>query len=755
MKFRNFFGKILETANVNKNGYSANGYRYSFGQFTIDRANRIVVRDGETVALTAKVFDILAVLAENPGRLLEKDELIERVWPGTYIEEGNLARNVSTLRRALGDDSKPHKFIETVPGRGYRFVAEVAYVADIPEPQDREQVASSRDISPASPDRLRSDISSSGTGTRSAWRAYLFSRPRFLSLAVLCIAVAAIIAFRSEGDRLRQIDLVSYDRAKRSKLTQEGNVYGGFISPDGLYLAFTRLASKDERALSLRQIATGSVVDLRPPSRDVVYWAVAFSHDSSFLYYIAREGGSDFGKIYRIPLLGGTPRPLVTHANGGLAISPDGRRLAFVRIDREKGVASIVVADADGSNEREIISCDGDSGYYSLDWSPDGGSLMYAFRRHGNDHDQWYLAEIPAAGGTERILGDVSDTPVFGAKWLPDKSGLIVNAVDEGTRQPQIYSVSYPDGARRRITNDLNSYVGFSMTADARMMVLPQTNSNRQIWEITDGKASTPTQLTFGNETHYESVSWIGNDYIVFDQDENSSYDNYNIWRMRPDGSDRVQLTYGSDDNTQPSVSPDGTTIVFVSRRSGKRQLWRMNADGSDLRQLTEFPNGIFNPRFSNDGRWVYFGTSEAGVSRVRRVSAGGGEAELVIDPPTQVWDLSPDASRIAFLTLDRSSGTEHTWVRPIAGAATADTALAFKPETWMRWSRDGKSLYYNSGKDGSQNVWMARFDGTAPRQVTDFKDEKVFACSWSSDGTRSACIRQANSFDAVLLRFE
>jgi Tol biopolymer transport system component len=380
--------------------------------------------------------------------------------------------------------------------------------------------------------------------------------------------------------------------------------------------------------------------------------------------------------------------------------------------------------------------------------------LLYAFRRHRNDHDQWYLAEVPVAGGPERLFGDPSDTPIYGAKWLPDKSGLIVNAVDEATRQPQIYAVSYPDGAKRRITNDLNSYVGFGLTADAQTMVLPQTNSNRQIWSISDGHGGAPTQLTFGNETHYESVSWIGDDYIVFDQDENSSYDNYNIWRMKPDGTERVQLTFGSDNNTQPTVSQDGRSIVFVSRHSGKRQVWLMNTDGTNLKQLTDFPGGVFNPRPSSDGRWVYFGTSEAGMGRIRRISADGGESELVIDTPTQVWDISPDGSRIAFSTLDRSSGTDHVWIWPIGGGTTPEKALAFEPETWMKWSPEGKSIFYNTGIDSSQNVWMARFDGSKRRQVTDFKNEGVFVCAWSTDGSRSACIRQAISFDVVLLRF-
>ena len=107
-----------------------NGYRYVFGDFEVDPANRICLRSGEQVPLTGRIFDILVVFAENPGRLLTKDELIEKVWGDDFVEDGNVARNVSTLRKALREDSKEPKYIATVQGRGYRFIAEVVHAGN-------------------------------------------------------------------------------------------------------------------------------------------------------------------------------------------------------------------------------------------------------------------------------------------------------------------------------------------------------------------------------------------------------------------------------------------------------------------------------------------------------------------------------------------------------------------------------------------------------------------------------------------------
>jgi len=98
---------------------------YEFGRFRLDAEERVLLRDQDLVPLTPKVFDILLVLVERGGHLVEKDDLMKRVWPDTFVEEGNLTQNVSLLRKALGENPGSPQFIETVARRGYRFVAEV------------------------------------------------------------------------------------------------------------------------------------------------------------------------------------------------------------------------------------------------------------------------------------------------------------------------------------------------------------------------------------------------------------------------------------------------------------------------------------------------------------------------------------------------------------------------------------------------------------------------------------------------------
>lgn len=109
---------------------------YEFGPFRLDPRKRRLMRDGEPVRLTPKALDLLLVLVEERGRTVEKDELLEKVWAGTVVEENNLNQNITALRKSLGDSRQESQYIATVPGLGYRFVADVSVVEEEVLPPD-------------------------------------------------------------------------------------------------------------------------------------------------------------------------------------------------------------------------------------------------------------------------------------------------------------------------------------------------------------------------------------------------------------------------------------------------------------------------------------------------------------------------------------------------------------------------------------------------------------------------------------------
>jgi len=740
----------METGGVNKNGASRERRIYRFDDFVVDPANRLCLQGDRALPITGKAFEILLAFLENPGRLMEKDELLERVWTGEFVEEGNLARNVSTLRKALGDTGKNHKYILTVQGRGYRFVADVqadkfSRISDSTQElplEDADEFPGGYYGLPETDDRYRSRLVTE-----------LVRRPLLVSVAMFCLLGAAVVSFRLAAYRPLARELVTFEHLQKSRLTQDGDVFEPEISPDGQYLAFVRIKN-NESALCLRQIATGSVLELEPPRSGIRYWALAFSPDDHFLYYILKEKDIDYGNLYRIPLIGNQPPVrLAQHVNGGLAVSSDGRQLAATRIDRQAGISSIVLLDSNGGNERTVGAADLDSMYYSLDWSPDAASLVYSFKQHENNRDSWYIAEIPVAGGPEVRIGPTSDTPLQQVKWLPDKSGLILNAIDENTRQPQIFNVSYPDCVRHRVTNDLNSYVGFSLTADGRSIVIPQINSDRQIWETSPSGGGMPSQLLSGSEKHFDNVTWSKDDLIVFDEDSNSSFDKFDIFRVRADGSDLQQLTFGPGSNSDPTVSPDGQTIVFVSDRTGQFQLWRMKADGHDQVALTDVPNEVVHPVFSPDGQRIYFSVSDAGQCHIWQVPAAGGAPSPVLDADVYRWAISPDGLSVAYSSFDARKRGVRTHLRRLDNGEEAVYDVA--PETWVEWSADGRSLFYNTSSDGSQNIWRLTLEDGKQEPVTWFNDQQIFRFSSSRDGRTLACIRHNTKYDALMLRFD
>lgn len=103
---------------------------YSFGPFHLDTEQELLLRDVQPVRLEPKVLEVLAVLVQNHGRVVRKDELMKQVWPNSFVEEGNLASSICKIRRALGETGNGHTFVETVPKRGYRFVPSVTEVVD-------------------------------------------------------------------------------------------------------------------------------------------------------------------------------------------------------------------------------------------------------------------------------------------------------------------------------------------------------------------------------------------------------------------------------------------------------------------------------------------------------------------------------------------------------------------------------------------------------------------------------------------------
>lgn len=170
---------------------------YEFGPFSLDPTERVIFRDGTPVPLTPKVFDTLVCLVRNRGRLLTKDELLKEVWPGTFVEEVNLAVNISTLRKTLGESPQDPRYIATVQGRGYRFVADVRQISarDEAKPNSALQISQlSTHSSLDGCDIKRGRAKTNGTGALLAKLSAMGWEPRLWRTVSTLLVVFLLLA---------------------------------------------------------------------------------------------------------------------------------------------------------------------------------------------------------------------------------------------------------------------------------------------------------------------------------------------------------------------------------------------------------------------------------------------------------------------------------------------------------------------------------------------------------------------------------
>jgi DNA-binding winged helix-turn-helix (wHTH) protein len=201
---------------------------YEFGDFHLDACERLLSRRGVTVPLTPKSIDLLLALVEQPGRLLDKDTLLKTVWPDTFVEENNLADNIFMLRRVLGDGENGPRFIETVPKRGYRFVADLRVVGPLTEPGP-DVVQQGVAVPPPQAKGRDGQVPLPATNVR---RPMSVASLVAGAIALLVLALGVGYGRRGTPEPPRMV--------KASLLPPENTSFGDIaLSPDGRWLAFT------------------------------------------------------------------------------------------------------------------------------------------------------------------------------------------------------------------------------------------------------------------------------------------------------------------------------------------------------------------------------------------------------------------------------------------------------------------------------------------------------------------------------------
>ena len=647
---------------------------YEFGAFRLDTDERILLREGRLVSLTPKSFETLLVLVKNSGRIIDKEELLDKIWPDTFVEEVSLAKMISLLRKTLGEDFR-HSYIETVPRRGYRFVAEVREVCQ----ENGAQMTSSHQ-------RAEMNVAIEQNGLRAPedspphqlavrrpwmWNRWIWSTALLALGSVAGILVWQMVSqlrLKASAPPLKTFPLTSYQGWENQVA----------FSPDGKQVAFLWNGPQgDNRDIYVKLIDAETPLRLTTDSADDV--RPVWSPDGRHLAFLRKY--ADRSVYYLIPVLGGAERKLaevfpyhVPLLGNSPYFSPDGKYLAISDKHSAAEPLSLFLLSIETGEKRKLTTPPGGTEDYYPAFSPNG-------------------------------------------RWL-----AFVRSTSLSTND--LYLMSLPSGELRQLTFDNVTISGVAWTADSREIVFSSRKDSNtfHLWRIAVSGGEPVRIETVGNRVWSPAISPDGK-RLAYTQNLGDE----NIWRFEMNAGGQVKTKTGLIASTcfdyGPDYSPDGKKIVFTSGRTGGHGIWICEADGSKPRLLIDCgPYVSGTPRWSPDGRWIVFDscmnpTDAVGNPDIYIISAEGGQPRRLTSDPAE--DVAPSWSRDGRWVYFGSSrsGSIQLWKVPIAGGPEAQITKQGGFEAFE--SPDGASLYYTRGR-GIPGVWRVATEGGKEEPVLD-----------------------------------
>ncbi len=713
---------------------------YGFGEYTLDPTDRALYRREEILDLAPKVFDTLLALVESEGRVMTKDELLSRVWADTFVEESNLSQNIYTLRRIFG---KRNNFIKTVPRRGYQFVEPVRRI-------DRNGHPSNKRAEPT--ESIPRTTPSSGLFQG---RSRLVALAGILSVAVVALA-AVIWQTRGERSEVPVRDIVF------ERLTSSGDAFAHAISPDGKLVAYTRSASGDQR-LFLKDIDSGNDVELQI-SNGLKPEFIQFAPDGSKLYFRpkGRIGGPQ--KVYEVSYFGGEATAVVDDVWGLFSLSPDGRSMAFYRNIPDRNEQQIIVRDLKAGSERPIAKRTVPDQFLNIiypAWTADGRTLAYV--PIGEQANRTIITFVDLETGKERSL-EPGLTYIRQIAFLPDNRNMLLVAREKTF---QVFRYDYISGEVQRVTNDPNNYRHLSISSQGRRMITQQRKLSSDIWFYPDADASRGRALTEGGSFGLYDLAFTTTGSVVYDSKGKVNRDLRIV-----DPATGATGVLSRDENTNNNHSPESDrdgNIYFVSDESGSLNIWRVRPDGSQREQVTSGGEGIsVAPVLSPDGTWLYFIRKNKADSSIWRMPVAGGEPEKVFSatdlPLGRFASVSPDGKWLAFI-YERARGNEDSQDdnEPLAanfGFLNLDDLTVAEPaeiragRRIIRWTDGGASFDHNLNDETEATIRRSKFgEANAPSKVVfSLPDVRIMHFAWSSNGKDLAITKGTNESDIVML---
>jgi len=677
------------------------------GRLVQPQLNRIAgAEPHSSIQVEPKVMEVLLCLADAPGEVVSRETLLDRVWQGAYVSDDVVTRSIGQLRRIFGDDMERPRVIETIRKRGYRLLA-------VPE---TAPVGAGR-RSGRSGRRAGLLAAAAAATALAAGALWLAGRPAgrggfaaAASRAVRLLPVAGVppnalrpaispdgtrVAFTWNGGAGRDHRLFVTGLAGGPPVAITTHAAPAMDddprwSPDGTLIAFARQTG--DRCQLLTVPATGG------PERQLVpcseYTGVSWSADGRWLAYAARPA-SDPGaagpppvRLRLLDLVSLRSRDL-TSPPGGIegdhapALSPDGKRLAFVRTIAD-GVEDLFqtgfdtgatelsppsLGDTDAAGAARVTF--DDAGIAGFDWMPNGRDLVLSSDRGGI----FSLWVVPASGGTPRLLAG------SGAKT---KHPSAARRVDVVVFESWLYDI----GLWRTPLGPAG------MAAQALVAAAAGTPGDRSARIDPPPPAASALGATALEWSFQPQFSPDGR-RIVFGSTRSGTYE---LWVADADGGRPIQLTsMGGPHLGSPRWSPDGRRIAFTAWPEGRAGLYLVEAGGGVPVALTPAPAkdaaGEMAPSWSRDSGSLYFVSRRSGSWQVWQLQlATGRRVQVTFDGATSAAE-SADGHDLFFTRPDRPG----IWRRSLAspGQPAVLLAPALAPGDWGSWTVIGDAIYY------------------------------------------------------------
>ena len=698
---------------------------------------------------------ITLVAPETPPQLESiLDKALTKDREERYQTAKDLAVDLRAVRRRLDVETELRRSTPSggysaaaTPPSGYPLASNMPYT-----PTGPHSAASAAQPAAAAVTRAPHPVQAVPVTEQPATREPKRTRRKIVRALLILFALWGISKGPFFHRKSKPADRHSVENVQISRITTSGNAFIAAISPDGRYIVYAQ-SDRGDTSLWMRQTATGSNIQIVPPAQ-VGYGGMAFSPDGDYLYFLRRSKDQP-PALYRMAVLGGSPNLILTNIHSAPTMSPDGKQFAFVRYVKieQPMKMDIVIANVDGSNQHTIASNEPKELLRSIAWSPDGEWLAASVLSVENGY-RGSVVGINVKNGSRKPLANKTWAVTDEIAWTNTDGDLVVLASEQlGSNAYQIWHVDAESKEVKRLSNDLNGYTGVSASMGTDQLVAIQPTVVSNLWVRSSTSATEDHQVTSGSARSDGSagIAWSPDGKLVY-HSRASGMDE--IWMSNADGTDAKQLTT-SGLNSGPAVTPDSKYIVFTSVRTGLPQLWRMNIDGTDQRQITQTKSAV-GPSISPDSKWVLFHNYDSQNNGLFRVPIDGGPIEKMSSSNcAQGWAYSPDGKWILCGVSDlKTSTVPQIGLIPSTGGDVVKTvAVPLVYASGFRFSADSTALTYLYRQKGTTNIWSVPINGGPPRQLTNFPAGRIFTYAYSRDGQQLAMAKGDSMTDVVLMK--